>query len=127
MRVAIRIVALLSIVIGQVSLDRDRNLTGVLSTVRPSEKSGDIVGAEISIAPDRTGYSATVRASEGAPGVPEAVAIFVRGGTIEFSIPVNSASGFAPGTYTGVVTSEGLRLRGPKGRYENYFLPRKDS
>jgi hypothetical protein len=127
MRVAIFILALVTLLSSHVSLAQDGNVTGIFSSFRLSEKSGDYVGAEIQIVHDPKGYSAIVQASEGAPGSLEVVAVSVRNGTIEFSIPTNSASGFEPGTYIGVVTIEGLRLQGPRGLYGNYLLPRKGS
>jgi hypothetical protein len=111
----------------QVSLAQESNVTGIFSTFRLSEKSGDISGAEIHVVPNPRGYSAIVQASEGAPGFPEVVNLLVKGTNIEFWIPKGSASGFEPGKYVGTVTKEGLKLRGPKGLYENYFMPRKRS
>jgi len=125
MKFRLVIVTLVTLLTGQGSSAQDSNVTGLFSTFRLSEESGDIDGAEIHIVRNPTGYSAIVQASEGAPGFPEVVNILVKGTTIEFSIPKNSASGFEPGTYFGIVTKEGLNLRGPKGLYESYFMPRK--
>ncbi|NLV31872.1 MAG: hypothetical protein GXY47_12045 [Acidobacteria bacterium] len=111
----------------KVSLAQESNMTGIFSTFRLSDKSGDMSGAEIHVVPNPRGYSAIVQASEGAPGFPEVVNILVKGTNIVFLIPEDSASGFEPGKYIGTVTKEGLKLRGPKGIYENYFMPRKHS
>lgn len=120
-------VALVAFLAGQTSFAGDGDVTGLFSTFRLSVKSGDISGAEIHVVPNPKGYSAIVQASEGAPGFPEVVDVVVKGTTLVFTIPVGSASGFSPGTYNGTVTKEGLRLHGPRGLYENYFLPRKRS
>ena|SRR2546427_9704257 len=120
-------VALVAFLAGQTSFAADGEATGLFSTFRRSGKSGDISGAEIHVVPNPKGYSAIVQASEGAPGFPEVVDVVVKGTTLTFTIPESSASGFSPGTYNGTATKEGLRLRGPGGLYENYFLPRKGS
>ena len=119
-------VALVAFLAGQPSFAADGNVTGLFSTFL-KEKSGDISGAEIHIVPNPKGYSAVVQASEGAPGFPEVIDVVVKGATLVFTIPERSASGFSPGTYNGTVTKEGLRLRGPRGLYGDYFLPRKGS
>ena len=103
------------------------DVTGLFSTFRLSEKSGDIVGAEIHIVPNPIGYSAIVQASEGAPGFPEVVTLSVRGNTIEFTISPNSASGFPPGRYVGRITREHLLLDGPAESFRKYKMPRKKS
>jgi len=105
----------------------DREVTGLFSTFRLSEKSGDIVGAEIHIVPNPKGYSAIVQGSEGAPGFPEVVTLSVKGKTVTFAIPPNSASGLPPGKYIGRVTREGLLLDGPTERFKKYQMPRKKS
>jgi hypothetical protein len=114
-------------VFSTLTLAGDQNVTGLFSTFRNSERSGDITGAEIHVVQSPSGFSAIVQASEGAPGYPEVLQIGVSGRTITFTVPETSATGFAPGNYRGTVTAKGLRLRGPKGQYEDYFLPRKPS
>ena len=127
MNTRILTVALVTFLAGQTSFAGDGDVTGLFSTFRLSEKSGDISGAEIHIVPNPQGYSAIVQASEGAPGLPEVVEVVVNGTTLVFTIPESSATGFPPGIYNGTVTKEGLRLRGSRGTYENYFMPRKRS
>jgi len=127
MNARILTVALVTFLAGQTSFAGDGDVTGLFSTFRLSEKSGDISGAEIHIVPNPDGYSAIVQASEGAPGLPEVVGVVVKGTTLVFTIPESSATGFPPGTYNGTVTKEGLRLHGPRGLYGDYFLPRKRS
>ncbi len=105
----------------------DGEVTGVFSTFRLSEKSGDIVGAEIHIVPNPKGYSAIVQGSEGAPGFPEVVPVSVKGNTITFTISPSSASGLPPGKYIGRVTREGLLLDGPTESFKEYKMPRKKS
>ena len=105
----------------------DGVVTGIFSTFRLSEKSGDIVGAEIHIVPNPKGYSAIVQGSEGAPGFPEVVTLSVEGNTITFTISSNSASGLPPGKYIGRVTRKGLLLNGPTESYKQYEMPRKKS
>src|SRR2546427_7864688 len=119
--------ALVSLLAAQTSFAAADDVTGLFSTFVLGGKLGDISGAEIHIVPNPKGYSAIVQASEGAPGFPEVVDVVVKGTTLTFTIPESSASGFSPGTYNGTATKEGLRLRGPGGLYENYFLPRKGS
>jgi len=126
MNAKVLIVVLVAFLAGQTSFARDGDVTGLFSTFL-SGKSGDISGAEIHIVPNPKGYSAVVQASEGAPGFPEVVDAVVKGTTLVFTIPDSSASGFSPGIYNGTVTKEGLRLRGPRGLYGDYFLPRKRS
>jgi hypothetical protein len=116
-----------SFIAGTAAHAENNNVTGLFSTFHVSERSGDISGAEIHIVPNPVGYSAVVQASEGAPGFPEAIKLSVNGSTIEFTIPKNSVSGFSPGEYIGSVSTEGLMLHGPKGLYEEYFLPRRSS
>src|SRR5258706_7467017 len=117
-------VALVVFLAGQPSFAAEGDVTGLFSTFL-KEKSGDISGAEIHIVPNPKGYSAVVQASEGAPGFPEVIDVVAKGATLVFTIPKSSASGFSPGIYNGTVTKEGLRLRGPRGLYGDYFLPRK--
>jgi hypothetical protein len=119
--------ALVSLLAAQTSFAADDDVTGLFSTFVLGGKLGDISGAEIHIVPNPKGYSAVVQASEGAPGFPEVVEVVVKGTTLVFTIPAVSSSGFSPGTYNGTVTKEGLRLRGPRGLYGDYFLPRKRS
>lgn len=114
-------------VVSALTFADDQNVTGLFSTFRYSKGSGDMTGAEIHVVQSPRGFSAIVQASEGAPGYPEVLQIGVVGRTITFTVPETSATGFAPGNYRGTVTAKGLRLRGPKGQYENYFLPRKPS
>ena len=99
-------------------------ITGMFSSFRLSEQSGDIVGMEIHIVPDPIGYSAIVQGSEGAPGFPKAYSITRNGNIIIFTVPKASGTGLAPGKYKGTVSSKDLRLRGP---YKSYVLPRKSS
>jgi len=103
------------------------NITGMFSTFLHSEKSGDISGAEIHIVPNPIGFSAVVQASEGYTGFPEVVSLTVKASTVEFTIPEQSASGFAPGKYTGTISNKGILLHGPTGLYQEYFLPRAKS
>jgi len=124
---AIAIAALLTLPVAQSLYGADSAPTGLFSTLRLSERSGDITGAEVHIVPNPKGFSAIVQASEGAPGLPEVLEVRLSGTTVIFSVPENSASGFVPGQYRGTVTKKGLQLRGPRGSYENYFLPRKPS
>jgi len=119
--------ALVALLAAQPTFAADGGVTGLFSTFVLGGKSGDISGAEIHIVPNPKGYSAVVQASEGAPGFPEIVDVVVEGTTLVFTVPVDSASGFSPGTYNGTVSKEGLRLRGPRGLYGDYFLPRKRS
>jgi len=100
-------VALVTFLLAQTSFAGDGDVTGLFSTFRLSEKSGDISGA--------------------APGLPEVVEVIAKGTTLVFTIPESSATGFPPGTYNGTVTKEGLKLHGPRGFYGDYFLPRKRS
>jgi hypothetical protein len=102
-------------------------VTGLFSTFSLSENSGDIVGAEIHIVPNPKGYSAIVQASEGAPGFPEVITLSVRGNTIEFAIFPNSASGFPPGKYVGLITRKCLLLDGPTESFKKFEMPRKES
>jgi hypothetical protein len=102
-------------------------VTGVFSTFRWSERSGDLVGVEIHIVPNPVGYSAIVQGSEGAPGFPEVVSVTVKATSIEFVIPQESGSGLPPGKYNGTITKEGLRLDGPAGHYKNVLIPRAAS
>src|SRR6266446_7639717 len=118
-------IALVALLAAQSTFSADGDVTGLFSTFRVSEKSGDISGAEIHIVPNPQGYSAIVQASEGAPGLPEVVEVVAKGTTLVFTIPESSATGFPPGTYNGTVTKEGLKLHGPRGFYRDYFLPRK--
>src|SRR6266852_588986 len=120
-------IALVALLAAQSTFSADGDVTGLFSTFGLSGKSGDISGAEIHIVPNPKGYSAIVQASEGAPGFPEVVDVVIKGTTLVFTIPTVSASGFSPGTYNGTVSKEGLRLRGPRGLYGDYFLPRKRS
>jgi len=110
-----------------VAVGSDEGVTGLFSTFRISEKSGDIVGAEIHIVPDPEGHSAIVQASEGAPGFPEVIRLSVRGNVIEFTVSPGSASGFPPGKYLGVITRKGLVLNGPTENFKEYEMPRKES
>src|SRR5438445_13277194 len=120
-------IALVALLAGQSAFSADGDVTGLFSTFGLSGKPGDISGAEIHIVLNPKGYSAVVQASEGAPGFPEVVDVVVKGTTLVFTIPVDSASGFSPGTYNGTVSKDGLRLRGRSGLYGDYFLRRKRS
>jgi hypothetical protein len=127
MKVMHLILLFVALTIVPVALAENSNVTGLFSTFSISEESGDISGAEIHIVPNPAGYSAIVQASEGAPAFPEVIKLSVKGNTVEFTIPEDSASGLSPGKYIGSVSMKGLVLRGPKGLYEEYFLPRRSS
>ena len=103
------------------------DVTGLFSTLRLSEASGDLVGVEIHIVPNPVGYSAIVQGAEGAPGFPEVVTVTVQARTIDFVIPEGSGSGLPPGKYSGTIVREGLRLNGPTEHYNNYLIPRASS
>lgn len=120
-------VAVLALLFVQPLFAEESAVTGLFSTFRLGEHSGDIVGAEIHIVPNPTGYSAIVQGSEGAPGFPEVVSLTVTANRIEFVIPQTSASGLPPGRYSGTITKDGLRLDGPTDHYKNYVMPRKNS
>lgn len=120
------VILLLHISLAIASANND-SVRGLFSTFHVSSKSNDISGAEIHIVPNPVGFSAIVQASEGAPGFPEVIELSVTENKIEFTIAESSGSGFAPGRYLGLVTEKGLKLNGPKGLYEDYFLPRKSS
>jgi len=120
-------VALLSLLLAQPLLAEETAVTGLFSTFRLSEKSRDIVGAEIHIVPNPVGYSAIVQGSEGAPGFPEVVGLTFKANSVEFVVPLKSASGLPPGKYTGTITKDGLKLEGPTDLYKNYVMPRKNS
>ena len=126
-RFGLSTVAALSFLFVQPLLAEESPVTGLFSTFRLSESSGDIVGAEIHIVPNPAGYSVIVQGSEGSPGFPEVVSLTARGNSIEFVIPRKSASGLPPGKYTGAITKDGLTLEGPTNSYKNYFMPRKNS
>jgi hypothetical protein len=88
-------------------------VVGIYSSFRSSEQSGDIVGMELHIVPDPTGFSGIVQASEGGPGYPEVVPVAVEASTVRFAILPSSRCGLAPGEYTGSVTGDKLLLSGP--------------
>ena len=98
-------------------------ITGMFSSFKVGV-SGDLIGIEIHIVPDPTGYSAIVQGSEGAPGFPEVLKITRKANKIMFTVPNNSGSGLAPGKWEGKVLNKELRLTGP---YHIYVLPRKHS
>jgi hypothetical protein len=91
----------------------EHSVVGIYSSFESSQESGDIVGMELHIVPDPTGYSAIVQASEGAPGYPVVVHVAVEGRSIRFEIPSPSKCGLAPGIYSGTVSADGLLLNGP--------------
>jgi len=124
---AVAITAFLAVFVTQGVFAAEPALTGLFSTFQQSEKAGDISGAEIHIVPNPKGLSVIVQGSEGAPGFPEVLDVRTAGTTVMFTVPEHSASGLVAGEYRGTVTKKGLRLRGPRGLYEDYFLPRKPS
>jgi len=126
-RLKLPTVAILSLILAQPLLAEESLITGLFSTFRLSENSGDIVGAEIHIVPNPVGYSRIVQASEGAPGFPEVLSLTVKGNSIEFLVPRKSASGLPPGKYVGTITKDGLRLQGLSDHYKNYVMPRTNS
>ncbi len=126
-RLGISIAAVVSFLFVQPLFAEKSGVTGLFSTFRLSEASGDLVGLEIHIVPNPVGYSAIVQGSEGAPGFPEVVSVTVKATTIEFVIPHESGSGLPPGKYSGTITREGLRLEGPTDHYKNYLIPRTAS
>ena len=99
-------------------------ITGLYSSFHQSQQSGDIVGMEIHIVPNPTGYSAIVQASEGAPGTPEVFSLKVSGKIIEFTVLKESKTGLQPGAYRAEVTNANLKITGPNKFYE---IPRKES
>ena len=126
-RLGIAIAAVTSLLLGQQLFAGESGVTGLFSTLRMSEASGDLVGVEIHIVPNPVGYSAIVQGSEGAPGFPEVVTVTVQARTIDFVIRDGSGSGLPPGKYSGTIVREGLRLNGPTEHYKNYLIPRATS
>ena len=91
----------------------ETKVTGTFSSFRISERSGDIVGMELHIVPDPTGYSVVVQGSEGAPGFPESYIVTVQGNEITFNLPESANCGLPPGNYRAKIELQGLHLIGP--------------
>jgi hypothetical protein len=103
-----------------------KELTGIFSTLRVSERSGDVEGVEVFVVGGGLGLSVVVQGSEGAPGVPLVLNPQIRGNEIEFQVPRSCPCGLQEGRYRGTVTSSGITLNGP-ANFGQRFLPRGDS
>lgn len=99
-------------------------ITGLFSSFRMSERSGDIVGMELHLVPDPTGHSIVVHASEGAPAYPETYHVKIDGNEITFSLPETAKCGLPPGDYRARITADALELAAP---YNSWVVPRKHS
>ena len=128
MRVVIGSIALAASSFVQVAATQpgSQGVTGIFSTFRVSERSGDIVGMELMLLGGADGLYAVVQGSEGAPGTPVVVRVAVRGDTIEFEVPVSCPCGMLDGTYRGQVDADGIALEGPGNRPVRR-IPRTDS
>ncbi len=100
------------------------DITGFFSSFRVSERSGDLVGMELHVVPDPTGYSIVIHASEGAPAYPETYHVRVEGDKVAFTIPENTKCGLPPGKYRAKIKAKVLELTGP---YKRWVVPRKSS
>ena len=100
------------------------DVTGVFSSFKLSERSGDIVGMELHIVPNPTGHSIIIQAAEGAPAYPESYSIAIQGNEITFSLPEIAKCGLPSGAYRAKITSSALELTGP---YKSWVVPRNYS
>jgi len=85
----------------------------VFSDLYFNAEAGDLLGVEIMIMPAPSGYIALLQHAEGALHQPVLIPVEVRGSQISFTIPENSPSALAPGLYSGALSLESLRVRGP--------------
>ena len=103
-----------------------QGITGIFSTLRVSEQSGDIVGVELMVLGSSSGVSVVVQGSEGAPGTPLVLPAALRGSVVQFDVPPSCACGMLQGTYRAEIDEGGITLAGPSGGGAR-FLPRGDS
>lgn len=128
MRIVAGSIMLVSLMSAQVGMAQPipQGLTGIFSTLRVSERSGDIVGMELMVVGGANGVYVVAQGSEGAPGTPLVVEAALRGNTIEFEVPMSCPCALLQGTYRGEISATGIRLEGP-GNVEPRLLPRGDS
>ena len=62
-------------------------MTGTFSSMHVSERSGDIVGMELSIVGSASGYMVVAQGTEGAPGTPVVLPLTLSGSVVEFAAP----------------------------------------
>jgi hypothetical protein len=110
------------------------HVTGVFSTMRYSEASGDVLGFEIIVSRDSSGFRVRFREAEGVPGPVLTVSATVKGDSIFFELPPDTTHRFKPDgnpyiaveqrAFRGEVTA--TRLRGRiTGYYDELDLPRR--
>jgi hypothetical protein len=105
-----RLTAIALCCIAAEAIAQSPNIAGTYTSYRVSEKSGDIVGAEVIIIHGIGSYFATIQCSEGAPGDPVLVTLDVQGSAIAFSLAEDNPTGCSEGPYKGLVTNQGLEL-----------------
>jgi hypothetical protein len=101
-------------------------ITGIFSTFRVSERTGDILGMELMVLGGSNGVAVVVQGSEGAPGTPVVLGAAIRANTIEFEVPASCPCAMLQGKYRGQIDADGIDLEGP-GSGGPRHLPRSDS
>jgi hypothetical protein len=94
------------------------SVTGTFSSLTYNEEGGDLLGTEITILYGAGEYYAVVQCSEGSPGPPLLLKARIADLKVSFTVPKGSRSGCPETTYTGTVSSEGL-----KGQFLDYGVP----
>ena len=98
---------------------------GTFSDLHCIEESGDVLGTEVTVIPQYTSAYAIFQCAEGAPTTPVLIPVQIRGNQITFKV---SSPESCPGTYTGVVTSSGMKLSVTQSDFNgNGVLPRRKS
>lgn len=100
------------------------DITGMFSSMRVSERSGDFTGLEVHIVPALNGFAMVLQASEGAPGVPDVFELSVDRETVRFVVPSGSRCGLEPGEYEAKIREDSFILLDPNG---TRIIPRRQS
>jgi len=102
------------------------SLTGIYTSLKTGERSGDIVGVEMFVLRGGSGLYGVLQGSEGAPGKPIVVSLRSSGSSVRFSIPAACDCGLVQGEYVAELSRTEAKLKGP-GNFGERRLPRAAS
>ena len=93
-------------------------VTGIYSSLHYNDEGGDLLGMELLIIPDNSGYVACVQIAEGGSPFVVVVPFVVTGSQVQFTLPPGSIYGGAH--LTGSFLSDGAKLilHWPQGQQE---------
>ena len=124
--VAIVVAAMLPCVAEGAPPRPQKTITGVFSDLRFIPQAGDVVGSEIFLLSNGSGYFVLLQCAAGRLGSPELLPANVDYPVLTFIVPENSNSSCPPGEFKGMISKRGLHGR-IKGLEWPGYLDRKRS